>query len=264
MHIERLWPDTRLRNYHYLVVCTETGEALAVDPYDAPLMLDTARRHGWRITQVLNTHHHHDHVGGNAAIRAATGATVLAHADAAPLIPGGIDRGLGDGDAIRIGRSIELQCLDTPGHTMSHLCLFTHADQPALFSGDTLFNAGAGNCHNGGDPVALYETFATRLANLPEATRVYPGHDYLLNNLGFTLAREPGNHTARDLQQHLAGIDPLDLPVTTLGEEKTFNTFFRLGNAEVIAGLREHFPALPVAPTPREVFVSLRALRNQW
>src|SRR5690606_714728 len=110
-----------------------------------------------------------------------------------------------------VGRSIALQCLDTPGHTMSHVCLFAHTDQPALFSGDTLFNAGAGNCHNGGDPVALYETFATRLAHLPETTRVYPGHDYLLNNLGFTLAREPGNQAAHDLQQHLAGIDPLDL-----------------------------------------------------
>src|SRR5690606_41724115 len=119
-------------------------------------------------------------------------------------------------------------------------------------------------CHNGGDPVALYETFATRLAHLPETTRVYPGHDYLLNNLGFTLAREPGNQAAHDLQQHLAGIDPLDLPVTTLGEEKHFHAFFRLGNPEVIAGLRTHFPDLPEQPTPREVFVSLRTLRNQW
>ena len=76
---------------------------------------------------------------------------------------------------------------------MTHICLFAHADTPALFSGDTLFNAGAGNCQGGGDPDALYTTFATQLAKLPDATRLYAGHDYLQNNLGFTLDREPGN-----------------------------------------------------------------------
>src|SRR5690606_8198286 len=244
--------------------CTETGEALAVDPFDSQLLLDTARHHGWTITQVLNTHHHNDHVAGNAAMRAATGAAILAHADAASLIPGGVDVGLSEGDVIRVGRSIELQCLDTPGHTMSHVCLFAHADHPALFCGDTLFNAGAGNCHHGGDPVALYETFATRLASLPDETRVYAGHDYLANNLGFTLSREPGNDAARELQQRVGGTGPLEQPLTTLGEEKQINTFFRLGNPAIIAGLREHFPDLPEEPAPRDVFVSLRALSIKW
>ena len=87
MHVERLWPDTRLRNYHYLVVCPQTGEALAIDPFDAQLVHETARRHGWQITQILNTHHHHDHVAGNAALQAATGARVLAHAGAASAVP---------------------------------------------------------------------------------------------------------------------------------------------------------------------------------
>ena len=263
MHIERLWPDTSLRNYHYLVVCKETGDALAVDPWDADLVLATARQHGWQITQILNTHHHHDHVDGNARVVEATGAKVLAHADAAALI-GKVDRGLAEGDAIRVGRSIELECMDTPGHTMSHICLFAHASQPALFSGDTLFNAGAGNCHQGGDPNALYETFASKLARLPDATRIYAGHDYLLNNLGFTLDRESGNETARGLRARLEGCAPLELPVTTLAEEKHFNTFLRLQNPQIIAGLKERFPELPDAPSPREVFVHLRQLRNKW
>jgi hydroxyacylglutathione hydrolase len=226
-------------------------------------MLDTARQHGWHITQILNTHHHHDHIAGNGQIRAATGARVLAHAGAAAQI-GEVDVGLADGDVIRVGRGIEMECMDTPGHTLSHMCLFAHADTPALFSGDTLFNAGAGNCHQGGDPVALYETFATRLTRLPAATRIYPGHDYLVNNLGFTLAREPGNDAARQLKATLEGSGPLELPLTTLGEEQRFNTFFRLGNAEIIAGLRAHFPELPEQPAPRDVFVALRALRNKW
>jgi hydroxyacylglutathione hydrolase len=263
MHIERIWPDTRLRNYHYLVVCRQTGEALAIDPFDSQLMLDVARQHGWQITQILNTHSHQDHIAGNAAVKAATGARILAHAGAASTI-GGVDVGLSHGDVIRVGRSIELECLDTPGHTMSHVCLFAHAEQPALFSGDTLFNAGAGNCHQGGDPQALYDTFANRLARLPDSTRVYAGHDYLLNNLGFTESREPGNVDARQLAAKIAAVAPQDMPVTTLGEEKLFNTFLRLQNPAIIAGLREHFPDLPEHPSPREVFVALRALRNKW
>jgi hydroxyacylglutathione hydrolase len=263
MHIERIWPATELRNYHYLVVCEETGDALAVDPWDAESVLAVARKNGWNITQILNTHHHHDHCDGNPRVREATGARVLAHADAAAII-GDVDVGLVDGDAIRVGRSIELECMDTPGHTMSHVCLFAHADKPALFSGDTLFNAGVGNCHNGGDPVALYETFATRIARLPETTLVYPGHEYLVNNLGFTLSREPGNGVAQEMKNRLANAGPLELPLTSLAEERRFNTFFRLGNPEIIAGLRQQFPELPENPAPREVFVRLRQLRNKW
>ena len=111
-------------------------------------------------------------------------------------IRGGIDRGLRADDVVRVGKTVELECLDTPGHTMSHVCLLAHGDSPAIFSGDTLFNAGAGNCHNGGHPEELYQTFADQLARLPDETRVYPGHDYLANNLRFTLDREPDNVAA--------------------------------------------------------------------
>ena len=79
-----------------------------------------------------------------------------------------MSRGLGAGDVIKVGKTVELEALDTPGHTMSHVCLLSHTDQPALFCGDTLFNAGAGNCHNGGHPAELYKTFSEQLAKLPE------------------------------------------------------------------------------------------------
>ena len=195
---------------------------------------------------------------------AATGAKVLAHWQAADRIPGGIQRGLRAGDVIKVGTTVELECLDTPGHTMSHVCLLAHADTPALFSGDTLFNAGAGNCHNGGHPVQLYETFSRQLTRLPDATRVYPGHDYLANNLRFTLDREPDNANAREMLERLAGHDAGNAFVTTLDIERRINTFFRLRSPTVIARLREAFPDLPDAPDERTVFLKLRELRNKW
>ena len=165
MLVERIWAANDLRNFHYLIACSQTGEALIVDPLDARQCLETARRHGFNITQVLNTHEHLDHTAGNAEVVAATRARVLAHAGAANRI-GGVDRGLARGDVIKVGRTVELEALDTPGHTRSHVCLLAHGDAPALFCGDTLFNAGAGNCHNGGDPGLLYETFVNQLATL--------------------------------------------------------------------------------------------------
>src|SRR3982751_1569311 len=192
MLVERIWAANDLRNFQYLIACSQTGEALAVDPLDAGMALNAAKQHGFQITQILNTHEHHDHTAGNAQVVAATGAKVLAHAGAASAI-GGVDRGLARGDVIKVGRTVELEVLDTPGHTRAHVCLLAHGDAPALFCGDTLFNAGAGNCHNGGDPGLLYETFVNQLAKLPDGTRVYPGHEYMARNLAFTLDREPGN-----------------------------------------------------------------------
>lgn len=263
MIVERIWTGNSLRNYNYLVACPDTGEALAIDPLDHEKTLATARVKGWQITQVLNTHEHHDHTGGNAAVVAATGAKVIAHHRAAKLIPG-VDRGVGAGDIIKVGKRVELECLDTPGHTMCHICLRSHTDRPALFSGDTLFNAGAGNVHNGGNVGDLYDTFVRQLARLPDDTEVYPGHDYIENNLRFTLSREPGNEAAQAMLPRVTGHDPAQSIVTTLGDEKRINTFMRLDNPEVIAKLREKFPDLPERPDAKTVFTRLRELRNSW
>jgi hydroxyacylglutathione hydrolase len=147
---------------------------------------------------------------------------------------------------------------------MSHICLLGHNERPALFSGDTLFNAGAGNCHNGGHPDELYETFDSQLERLPDDTRVYPGHDYLINNLRFTLDREPDNEAAKRMLARYEHQDPNDAVVTTLAEEKEFNTFFRLQNPTIVARLREAFPELGDDPSPKQVFLALRELRNAW
>jgi len=263
MIVKQIWTANPYRNFNYLIACSETGEALAIDPLDSDKCLQAAKEEGWDITQILNTHEHFDHIGGNEAVVAATGAKVLAHAKAKDHIPG-MFRGLIAGDIIKVGKTIELEALDTPGHTMRHICLCAHADQPALFSGDTLFNAGAGNCHNGGSAPALYNTFTQQLNALPANTRIYPGHDYIENNLRFTLDREPDNEAAESLLQQVSGQD-LNAPlVTTLAQEREVNTFFRLNQASVIAHLRRAFPELPEDPDEETVFVKLRSLRNSW
>ena len=263
MLVEQIWTANAGRNFNYLIACPETGEALAVDPLDAEKCLAAAKRRGWTITQILNTHHHRDHTGGNDQMIAATGAKLLAHANAKDQIEG-IDRGLKAGDAIKVGRSVELECLDTPGHTMSHICVLAHGATRALFCGDTLFNAGAGNCHNGGHPNELYNTFAAQLSKLPDDTLVYPGHDYVCNNLRFTLDREPDNAKAKELLPDLENQDTNRPLVTTLGLEKDVNTFFRLTSPSVIRRLREAFPDLPDNPDQKTVFLKLRELRNKW
>jgi hydroxyacylglutathione hydrolase len=263
MLVERIWAANTLRNFHYLVACAQTGEALVVDPLDAGKCLDLARERGFTITQILNTHEHRDHTGGNAEVVRATGAQVLAHAGAASLI-GGVDRGLARGDVIRVGKTVELEVLDTPGHTRAHVCLLAHGEAPALFCGDTLFNAGAGNCHNGGDPGLLYETFVNQLARLPDETRVFPGHEYMARNLAFTLDREPGNAEAAKAFARARAQDAAAARVTTMGEEKRVNAFLRLQNPEIVARLRERFPEIGETPDARTVFRKLRELRNGW
>lgn len=262
MIVEQIWTNNAYRNFNYLIACPETGEALAIDPLDHRKCLTKAKECGWTITQVLNTHEHGDHTGGNDSVIAATNAKLLAHHNAKDKIRG-MDRGLGAGDMVQFG-TVELEVLDTPGHTMSHVCLLSHGDSPALFCGDTLFNAGAGNCHNGGHPHELYETFANQLDRLPENTRIYPGHDYIVNNLQFTLDREPDNRAAKDMLVEIENQDPNNALVTTLSMEREFNTFFRLTSRTVIEHLRQAFPNLPDNPDRKTVFLKLRELRNQW
>ena len=261
MNIEQIWTCNAWRNFNYLVACSETGEALAIDPLDHKKCLEKAKKNNWQITKILNTHEHADHTGGNQELVKATGAQLLAHHKAD--IPN-VDTGLNAGDLVRLGKAVELEVLDTPGHTLSHVCLLAHTDQPALFSGDTLFNAGAGNCHNGGNPSDLFDSFEYQLSQLSDDTRVYPGHDYWVNNLEFTLDREPDNLKASELLTSNGISDPNNPMVSTLGLEKKINTFFRLQNPQIVRYLKKVFPDMPENPEPKDVFMRLRLLRNKW
>lgn len=261
MIVEQIWTANPYRNFNYLIACPDSGEALAIDPLDYEKCVAAAKARGWTITRMLNTHEHPDHTMGNEPLRAATGARLLAHAGAKIQ---GVDEGLSAGDVVKVGKTVELEVLDTPGHTMSHVCLVSKSDTPALFCGDTLFNAGAGNCHNGGHPEVLFETFTQQLYALPDETRVYPGHEYFSNNLRFTLDREPDNARAKSLLAELEDQDADDAFVSTLGLEREVNTFFRLQSPSVIKALRERFDDLPESVDAKAVFLKLRELRNSW
>jgi hydroxyacylglutathione hydrolase len=262
MIIKQIWTANTYRNFNYLIACPETGEALAVDPLDHEKCLQAAKAEGWSVTQILNTHEHRDHTGGNGPMADKTGAKIIAHKNAKDKIAD-MARGLSAGDIIKVGKTVELEALDTPGHTMSHVCLRSHSDQPVLICGDTLFNAGAGHCRSG-DPDALYHTFSEQLATLPDNTLIYPGHDYIENNLRFTLDREPDNKRAQQMLDQLNGQDLNKAYVSTLSVERKINTFFRLTSPSVIAKLREAFPDLLEKPDQRSVFLKLRELRNSW
>ena len=101
MLVERIWTGNAYRNFNYLIACPETGEALAIDPLDHGKCLQAAKVRGWQITQVLNTHEHHDHTGGNDAVIEATGAKLLAHHKSGSKIRG-VDRGLQAGDIVKV------------------------------------------------------------------------------------------------------------------------------------------------------------------
>ncbi|MDH5580597.1 MAG: hypothetical protein OEY33_01705, partial [Bdellovibrionales bacterium] len=156
----------------------------------------------------------------------------------------------------------DLEVLDTPGHTMAHLCfLLKKESKPyAVFTGDTLFNAGVGNCYNGGDPEYLYETIDNIFQNLPDEVLVFPGHEYFNNNLLFTLDREPENEKAKEMMEFVKSIDWKSEPFQNdIAGEKLINTFMRLDNKQIKLRL-----CLDETSSRKDVFLRLRELRNNW
>ena len=267
MLVEQIAVNNSLRNYMYLIACPDTLEAVAIDPLDHASALARAAELGWTIRGVINTHEHHDHIGGNEPVIQATGATLYAHYKAVDVISN-VDVALRADDVVQVGTSVQLRALDTPGHTLCHTCLLfegnQHEETPALFCGDTLFNAGVGNCHNGGDPNVMYATFAEQIFTLSDTTRIYPGHDYIINNLLFTLDREPTNEAAKSLLAAMQQWTSDKHFISNLSMERSVNSFFRLDSEEIISVLCEQFEDLTSDASPEQVFLKLRELRNCW
>ena len=221
-------------NYVWLVHDPDSAETVAVDPSVADPVLEEAARRGWRITQIWNTHWHPDHTGGNDAIRAATGCTITGPAEAEKVSR--MDRVVAGGDRARIG-GIEAELIDIPAHTAGHVAFHLPAAQ-AAFVGDTLFAMGCGRLFEG-DAAQMYESLQ-RLAALPEATRIYCGHEYTLDNGRFALTVEPGNPAlVRRVEEVKATRDrgEVTLP-TTIALERATNPFVRADSVEEFARRR--------------------------
>lgn len=211
-------------NYGFLVHDPASGETATIDTPDADRILAEADAAGWRITQIWNTHHHPDHAGGNAAVRAATGARTIAPSYDAHRIPD-IDVPVSDGDTVALGRH-EARVLFTPGHTLGHVC-YHFANDRIAFVGDTLFALGCGRLFEG-SPEQMWASLS-RLAAWPGETRIYCAHEYTQANAAFALSVDPDN---RDLQAYAAAVEAerargeATVP-TTIGAELAANPFLR-------------------------------------
>jgi len=222
-------------NYVWLIHDPASGETAAVDPSVDQPVLDAAGEQGWTIGQILSTHWHPDHVGGNRGIKAATGCAITAPAAEAKRIAG-VDRGVAEGDRVTVC-GLEAIVWEIPAHTAGHIAYYFE-DAGMIFVGDTLFAMGCGRLFEG----TAEQMFANmqRLAGLPDDVKVYCGHEYTLANARWAVTVEPGNRAIGDRlsrveQMRAEGL--VTLP-TTIGEERATNPFMRAANVAQFAELR--------------------------
>lgn len=221
-------------NYVYLVHAAATGETAVVDPAVAPPVLAALAENGWRLTHILNTHHHGDHTGGNLALKQATGCIIAGPRADAARIPG-IDVQLGDGDRYRFGGE-EAQVFDVPGHTRGHIA-FYFPDSKALFCGDTLFALGCGRLFEG-TPAQMWNSLG-KFRGLPADTRVYCAHEYTQSNARFALTVDPNNERLRQRSVEIDRLRAAGKPTvpSLLGEERATNPFLRADDEGVAAAV---------------------------
>jgi hydroxyacylglutathione hydrolase len=222
-------------NYVWLLHDAASGETVAVDPAVAEPVLEAAGARGWSIGQIWNTHWHGDHVGGNAAIKAATGCVITGPAAEAEKIRT-LDRTVGEGDTVRIGDHVAT-VMAVPAHTAGHIA-YHLADDQILFVGDTLFAMGCGRLFEG-TAAQMFANMA-RFATLPDDTIVYCAHEYTLSNGRFALGVEPGNAAlaARVATVEAARARGEATVPTSIGVERETNVFMRARDVAQLAERR--------------------------
>ncbi len=209
-------------NYGFLVRDDATGKVACIDTPDAEAILAELARAGWGLDLILNTHWHPDHAGGNEALKAATGCTVVGPAEVSRIAPP--DRVVEHGDHVMLGET-RFDVIDTGGHTLGHVTFFDGADHIA-FVGDTLFALGCGRLFEG-DAEQMWASLQ-RIADLPDDTTVYCAHEYTASNARFALSVDdsaPLKARADDIFAARQRGEPT-VP-TTIALEKATNPFLR-------------------------------------
>jgi len=242
-------------NYGVLVHDPESGATASIDAPEAAPVEAALKATGWKLTDILVTHHHGDHTGGIEALKTKYKCRVVAPAKEAAKIPA-VDEMVREGDTVKVG-TLAANVIETPGHTLGHVVYWFHKDKLA-FVGDTLFSIGCGRVIEG-DPEMMWSSLK-KLRDLPTDTEIFCGHEYTTANIKFAKTIEASNRVlaARDTeaQQELAKGRPT-IPVT-IGEEKQANPFLRADVPEVAAGIG--MAGKPAA----QVFAEIRARKNSF
>ena len=238
-------------NYGFLIRDDATGKTGCIDTPDAAAILAELKAAGWGLDFILNTHWHPDHAGGNAEIKAATGCQIVGPAEVTRIAP--LDRTVVGGDAFELGATT-FQVIETGGHTLGHIAYFDDADRIA-FVGDTLFALGCGRLFEG-KPEQMW-TSLSRLAALPDETRVYCAHEYTASNARFALSVDEAPALKARAEAVFAARERGEWTVpTTIGLEKATNPFLR---APLLAA------AVGKAGAPDyEAFAAVRAAKDSF
>ena len=215
---------SRSDNYGVLVHDKATGATAAIDAPDAEELLAALHEKGWKLTHILTTHHHGDHTAGNAAVKRATGCTIVGPAKEAESIPG-IDVTVREGDRVEIGGATA-RVIETPGHTRGHVSYHFPGDE-LVFVGDTLFSVGCGRLLEG-DAKTMWSSLE-KLAKLPPETTLYCGHEYTDANCRFALTVEPENDVLQARAKEVAKLAERGAPAlpTTIKQELATNPLLR-------------------------------------
>jgi hydroxyacylglutathione hydrolase len=240
-------------NYAYLVARDGSSDCFVVDPSESAPVIAALEREGLRLVAIVNTHHHHDHVGGNEGLRERFGELpVYAHVSDVGRVPAQTER-VEEGHAVHVA-GLELHPLHVPGHTLGAVAYHV---EDAVFTGDTLFVAGCGRLFEG-TPEQMHRSLSGKLGCLPAATRVYCGHEYTVNNLRFAVHAEPENRAAAAKLEAAQATRARGAPTvpSTIGEELETNPFLRCDAASLAA----HFPGGSAV----EIFAAVRKAKDTF
>jgi hydroxyacylglutathione hydrolase len=246
----------RSDNIGVLIRDPATGACAAIDVPEAGPVLKALDETGWRLTDILVTHRHGDHVEGIPAVKQATGARVVAPAKAGDAVPQ-VDVTVQDGDTVRVG-DLEAHVWETPGHCADHVT-YWFARDGIVCAGDTLFTLGCGRVMES-PPETLYRSLR-RFDDLPDTAQVFSGHDYVLANARFALAADPDNPDlkARYAEAERAKAEGRFLVPSTMGAERATNPFLRSALPALAKSV-----GMPPESDPESVFVALRSWKNRF